>query len=71
MNTIEVCIFEHTDELFGVAVREAMARGKVVSAEFAKNLRPRYNAFQLVGYTSHGGTARIVVDLDEPASERA
>lgn len=57
---IEVC--DNVDERFFAAIREARSRGRLIESDVHRNVRPKYERFKLVGYTSHGGYARIVVD---------
>ena len=69
MSEVAIDICEHTDERFFAAIKEARERGRLVAFSARRVTLPRYDRFKHVGYTSHGGTARVVVDVDDDVEE--
>ena len=69
MSEVVIDIDESTDERFFAAIEKACARGRVVSFDVCRSMRPIYNRFHITGYTSHGGTAHIIVDVDDDVEE--
>lgn len=65
--TIDIC--EYTDERFFAAIKAARERGRLVAFDMKRDLRSEYRQFKLVGFTGHGGTARIAVDVDDGVEE--
>jgi hypothetical protein len=69
MSEVVIQIDECIDERFFAAIKEARGKGRVVSFDMQRNMRPEYRGFVLRGFLSFGGTARIVIDVDDGLDE--